>query len=255
MSKFQQLNIVSLLLLLTILTVGKQVVILLSILVLVYISILAFGSIFIQFNFYLKSLNKGQTNKKQIAITFDDGPDKETTPMILELLAKHNAKATFFCIGEKINNQESLLQEMDKAGHLIGNHSFSHSNYFSLSSAKKISIELNKTKELITKSIGKKPMLFRPPFGVTNPAIARAVKNNGLVSVGWSLRSFDTVNSKEKVISKLLRMLKGGDVILFHDNRKNAPEILDFFLLWLAENKFEVVGLKELFNIEAYEKI
>ena len=255
MSKFHLLNIVSFLLLLAILTAGRQVIVSIAILALVYIGFLVFGSIFIQFNFYFKSLNKGQTNQKQIAITFDDGPDSETTANILSILEKYKATAAFFCIGEKIEQQSQLLKKIDKSGHLIGNHSFSHSNFLPLSSSKKITEELNKTTELIERIIGKKPKLFRPPFGVTNPSIVKALKNTGLISVGWSLRSFDTVHNSEKVLKKLQRKLKAGDIVLFHDNRKNTPELLESFLLWLNENQFEVIGLDELLQIEAYEKL
>lgn len=255
MSKFHLLNIASFIILLVILLAGSQLLVSLIFLALVYISFLTLGSIFIQFNFYFKSLNKAQSTQKIIALTFDDGPDPEISPKILDLLEKYNAKATFFCIGKKVSDNINLLQQIDESGHLIGNHSFSHSNYFSLSSSKKIKVELDKTTDLITKCIGKKPMLFRPPFGVTNPPIAAAVKKTGLISVGWSLQSLDTVSSSEKVLLKLKRKLNSGDVVLFHDNRKNTPEILETFLPWLAENQFKVASLEELFNIEAYEKI
>ena len=255
MSKFHLLNIISVLLLLAILTAGGQVVVSILILAFVYLGILAFGSIFIQFNFYFKSLNSGQTNQKQIAITFDDGPDSETTPNILSILEKHNATATFFCIGEKIERQKELLKKIDKLGHGIGNHSFSHSNFFPLSSSKKITEELNKTTELIERIIGKKSKLFRPPFGVTNPSIAKALKNSGLISIGWNLRSFDTIHNSKKALRKIKRNLKAGDIVLFHDDRKNTPEILESFLPWLKENHFKVIGLDELLQIETYEKI
>jgi len=255
MSKFHLLNIISVLLLLAILTAGGQVVVSILILAVIYLVFLAIGSIFIQFNFYFKSLNSGQTNQKQIAITFDDGPDSETTQNILVILEKHKAVATFFCIGEKIEQQKELLKKIDSSGHGIGNHSFSHSNFFPLSSSKKIAAELKSTNELIEKIIGKKPKLFRPPFGVTNPTIAKALKSSGFIAVGWSLRSFDTIHDSKKVFKKLKRKLKAGDIVLFHDNRKNTPELLESFLPWLKENHFKVIGLDELLQIETYEKI
>jgi peptidoglycan/xylan/chitin deacetylase (PgdA/CDA1 family) len=254
MSKFQLLNIVSLLILLVILTARGQVVVSILLLALAYFIILAIGSFFIRFNFYLKSLNKGDTNQKKIALTFDDGPDPETTPKVLSVLEKHKVKATFFCIGKKINQNEDLLQKADKSGHLLGNHSFSHSASFGFSSPTTMEKELNKTTALIEQTVGKKPMLFRPPFGVTNPTLARVLHKTGLISVGWSLRSFDTIKHGDKVLRKLKRQLKAGDVVLLHDNRKDTPEILASFLPWLSEKHFEVVGLDELFNLKAYEK-
>jgi len=255
MSKFQLLNIIGVLTLLVILTVGGQVVISVIVLALVYLFLIAIGSIFIRLNFYVKSLNRGQTNQKIIALTFDDGPDLKTTPKILALLEKFKVKATFFCIGNNIEQAEKLLQKMDASGHLIGNHSYSHANFFSLYSANRMVEELDKTSILIEKVIDKSPALFRPPFGVSNPNIAKALKTTGLVSVGWSLRSMDTVNQSSKVVRKLKRKLKAGDVVLLHDNRKNTVKILEEFLPWLNKNHFEIVGLDELFKIEAYEKI
>jgi len=255
MSKFQLLNIVSVLTLLVILTVGGEVVVSMMLLAVVYLLFITIGSVFIRLNFYFKSLNRAQTNQKEIAITFDDGPDLETTPQVLALLEKYKAKVTFFCIGNQIEKEPELLRMIDKAGHLIGNHSFSHAHFFSLSSLKSMMEELEKTNRLIEQSIGKKPKLFRPPFGVTNPTIANALIKTGMISAGWSLRSLDTVKHSDHVIKKLKRKLKAGDVVLLHDNRKNAVKILESFLPWLEENHFEAVGLDELFKIEAYEKI
>ena len=254
MSKFHILNIVSIFMLLVIFSVGGPLLSI-FILALVYLAVLAIGAAFIQLNFYLNSLNKGQTSQKQIALTFDDGPDAEVTPKVMELLSKHQAKATFFCIGEKIEKQGELLKKLDKDGHLIANHSYSHSGLFSLFFTKRIVAELDLTSRLIEKNIGKKPKLFRPPFGVTNPTVATALAKTGLISIGWSLRSFDTTNNSVKVLRKLRRKLKPGDVVLFHDNLKNTPQILEAFLPWLLENHFEVVGLEELLKVKTYEKI
>lgn len=254
MSKFQLLNIASVFCLLVILTVDEPLVVSIVILALVYLGILTLGSFFIQLNFYMKSLNKGQTTQKQIALTFDDGPDQMTTPTILSLLEKHKVNATFFCIGSKIEQHKELLQQIDNSGHLIGNHSYSHSNLFAFLSLKKMDKDLAKTNALITQACGKKPRLFRPPFGVSNPTIARALKSNDLISVGWSLRSLDTIWPGDKVFRKLKRQLKAGDVVLFHDRLKSTPEILESFLPWLHTNGFEVIGIDEMFNIEVYEK-
>lgn len=254
MSKFHLLNIVSFFLLLTILAMGFQTTLLIAILLLLYLGILILGSTLIQFNFYFTSLNKGLTNKKQIALTFDDGPDEEFTAQVLNTLNNHNMKATFFCIGKKAELHSELLKRMDKDGHLIGNHSYTHANLFSLFTPAKMIKELKLTNNIINKQIGKTPKLFRPPFGVTNPTIGKAIRDTKLLAVGWNLRSFDTSRSPEKVLKKIKNKLKSGDVILFHDNRKNTPQILASLLPWLIESQFEVIGLDELFKIDVYEK-
>jgi len=254
MSKFHFLNIVSFFLLLAILAMGFQTTILITFLGILYLGILVLGSTLIQFNFYFSSLNKGNTKKKQIALTFDDGPDVQSTQQILDILAKYNLKATFFCIGKKAETQSELIRQMDDDGHLIGNHSYSHANLFSLFSPKKMIQELRLTNDIIAQQIRKKPRLFRPPYGVTNPSIGKAIKETKLLTVGWSLRSFDTNRSPEKVLKKIKNRLQPGEVILFHDDRSNTPQILASLLPWLAENQFEVIGLDELLMINAYEK-
>ena len=105
MSKFQPLNIISILALLVILTVGGQVVVSMIVLAVVYLFFITIGSIFIRLNFYTKSLNRAQTSQKQIAITFDDGPDLETTPQVLALLEKHKVKAAFFALEAKLSKK------------------------------------------------------------------------------------------------------------------------------------------------------
>lgn len=254
MSKFHFLNIVSFFLLLAILAMGFQVTILISLLGILYLGMLVLGSTLIQLNFYFTSFNKGNTEKKQIALTFDDGPDAQLTTQILDILTKHSIKATFFCIGKKAETQGELLKRIDNDGHLIGNHSYSHTKLFSLFTPKKISNELRLTNDIIAKHIEKKPKLFRPPFGVTNPSIGKAIRETKLLSVGWSLRSFDTSRNPEKVLKKIKNRLKPGDVILFHDDRSNTPKILASLLPWLLENQFEVIGLDKLLKIDAYEK-
>ncbi|MCF6170474.1 MAG: polysaccharide deacetylase family protein [Bacteroidales bacterium] len=253
MSKFHVLNIAGIFLLLVIFSAGLPYLWIL-LLALLYLGGLVVGVFYIQFDFFLKSLNKGQTGKKQIALTFDDGPEAETTPKVIGILAKHRFKATFFCVGKKAEKHPDLLKKMDEAGHLVANHSYSHSVLFGLFSSKRMLKELKLTTRLIEKNIGKKPKLFRPPFGVTNPTLAKVLRETRLISIGWSRRSLDTVSSTEKVIRKLEKKLGAGDVVLFHDKLSSTPQMLEVFLPWLHENHFEVVGLDELLKIEPYEK-
>ena len=103
-----------------------------------YLLLLIYGSIFINSNFYIKTICSKTNDNKEIAITFDDGPVKEITPLILDVLEEFDIKAAFFCIGNNIVNNKSILKQIDNKGHIIGNHSFSHSNYFDFFSSKKM---------------------------------------------------------------------------------------------------------------------
>lgn len=195
---------------------------------LAYLSILFTGSKNICSQFYTK-VKCTDENKSKIHLTFDDGPHPEITPQILNILKKHNQKAIFFCTGKNIEKYQEVSKQIINEGHTIGNHSFSHSIYFDFFSSKKIIDELEKTNQLIKNVTGEDCKIFRPPYGVTNPNISKAVKILNLQIIGWNIRSLDTVKSKKTVLKRLQKS-KNGDIILFHDTQKQSPEILDEFL-------------------------
>jgi len=217
-----------------------------------YILLLVSGSSSIRFNFYLKSLKRAHTNKKIISLTFDDGPDAVVTQQILQILKNYNIPAAFFCVGEKIEKNPDLLREVYGDGHIVGNHSYSHSKIFDLRSTKNMVKEIEITNKIIEQTIGKKPTLFRPPFGVTNPLLAKAIKRTGVISMGWSLRSWDTNGKIDSVVERLRRKVHPGDIILFHDNRTNTVEILNRLLPYLFDNGYQVIALDKLLKINPY---
>ncbi len=202
--------------------------------VFVYSVLLFFGSKNICSQFYVKAKCK-DSEKSKIHLTFDDGPHPEITPQILDILKKYNQKAMFFCIGKNIEQYPEISKQIHDEGHTIGNHSFSHSFYFDFFRTKKVIAELEKTNTLIKNITGKECKIFRPPYGVTNPNIAKAVKKLNLQLIGWKIRSLDTVKNKKTVL-KRLEKAKPGDIILFHDTKKHTPEILDEFLRSYIQN-------------------
>ena len=202
---------------------------------------------------YIKTLCKADTSEKKIAITFDDGPDTEITPKVMELLDQFNVKATFFCIGKHIEENKEILKSIDQKGHLIGTHSWSHERWFDLYPAEKMKLEIEKTNGLIFETIGKKTKLFRPPYGVTNPSLKKAIKDFNFNTIGWSIRSFDTVNDVKQTLKRIKKKLKPGAVILFHDNREQITEILKPFLKFVQSENYKIVPLDELLDIKAYE--
>ena len=217
-----------------------------------YLIIVFLGTANIGWNYYMKSYNKAKTPEKQIAITFDDGPDSKISPEVLIILNRFDVKATFFCIGKNIIGNEAIVKNLYNSGHIIGNHSYSHSYTFDLMSSKKMTEEIRNTNHLIKRIINKTPVLFRPPFGVINPLLRKAIINTGMISVGWSLRTFDTVKDEDYILSKIKSNLKSGDVILCHDNSEKTLRCLEKILLYLKENNFKVVNLDKLLNIQAY---
>jgi len=219
----------------------------------VYFTLLIVGSIKISWNFYLKSHGHGSRDFPEIALTFDDGPDEQFTPKILEILKKNNITATFFCIGQKIEKNPEILDQIIKDGHIVGNHSYSHSFYFDFFSPMRMAREIKRTDQLIKKLTGKKPVLFRAPYGVTNPFLCKSLKKTGHKSVSWSLRSFDTNRSKEKMLDHIKSKLNNGDVVLFHDTSNVTVETLDEFLSFVKQEGKEIVALNKLLKISAYE--
>lgn len=212
------------------------------------------GSFFIKYNYHLNAFNSNPNIvKNQIAITFDDGPNPQFTPQVLALLKKYNAKATFFCIGKHIEKYPELFKQIANDKHVIGNHSYSHSNNFGFFSSNKVIKEINTNNNLIVNLLNKECKLFRPPFGVTNPAIKNAIKKTGHHVMGWNVRSLDTkIKEPKDILKRITKNLKAGDVILLHDTNKRTVVVLEQLLLFLREQQFEAVTIDKLFNIEAY---
>ncbi|MEA5005751.1 MAG: polysaccharide deacetylase family protein [Rikenellaceae bacterium] len=191
----------------------------------------------IEWGIYLRSTCRLDTKAKVVAITFDDGPDDENLPELLDLLDKKSVKSTFFFIGKSIRENPDLLVRTNLAGHKIGIHTYTHAPMLPFYSVKRLAYEIFLTKHLIKSIININVSLFRPPFGVTNPNIAYVINRTHLNSIGWSIRSFDTVSkSDDKVVSRISRRLKPGSIILLHSNIKGAAR--------LAEKVIDEVRLK-----------
>ncbi len=180
----------------------------------------------------------GATN---IILTFDDGPDPKYTPQILDILKQAQVTAVFFCIGKNIVAYPDLVKRIAAEGHIVANHSYNHSTNIGSYSTSKVMTEIEQTEEVITGCIGSSLKLYRPPFGVTNPNIGRAVRALNMKVIGWNVRSFDTVSkSKEAVLNRVTSGLKNGDIVLFHDTKALAADILADFLLFAREKGFTI---------------
>lgn len=207
---------------------------------------LVFGAIYIQKNFYVDSVNNLQSsNQREICLTFDDGIHADLTPKVLDILKQKNVKAIFFLIGKNIKGNEAILKRMYDEGHQIGNHSYEHTFWFDMKSSNAMLEEIEKTTQLINSIIGKQIALFRPPYGVTNPNLARAIKKSGLQSIGWSLRSFDTTaKSTTQLLSKLKLETKAQDIVLLHDRCEITVNALTEYIDFCQERGFTFVTLK-----------
>ena len=181
----------------------------------------------------------------KILFTFDDGPDPETTPQILDILSRHGLKAYFFIVGEKAEKYPWLVRRIAEEGHVIGNHTYTHSVLFPLSGKPCIEDDIRACDSVTDAAlegragaVRSRERLFRPPFGVTNPDIAKVLKHTGHKVVGWDVRSFDTLYIKDtlsagraeaavkKCTERVVRKARPGSVILLHDRLHLAPELL-----------------------------
>ena len=212
----------------------------------VFLAVIVFfvyASFSISSGIYLKALCRKSTNEKQITLTFDDGPHPEHTPQVLDILKQYDVKAMFFVVGERIAGNEAVLKRMLAEGHQIGNHSFSHKNTFPLLGAKKMATDLFQGEQAIVRVTGYRPVWFRPPFGVTNPNVAKSAKIRGYKVAGWSIRSLDTVKSdKDKAVSRVIAHLHPGAIILLHDHLPDAPYILEQIIRQAKEKGYTFVS-------------
>ncbi|MGZ8251604.1 MAG: polysaccharide deacetylase family protein [Methylophilaceae bacterium] len=170
--------------------------------------------------------------RNEIALTIDDGPDPEVTPQVLDILDRFQAKATFFCIGNKAQHHAELCREIVQRGHAVENHSQRHWHNFSLLGLRAYTREIQAAQQTLTAITGVRPQFFRAPAGLRNPFLDPVLKRLGLRLVSWSVRGFDTqVKDADKVRNKLLAGLQPGAILLLHDGNAartsaNIPVIL-----------------------------
>jgi peptidoglycan/xylan/chitin deacetylase (PgdA/CDA1 family) len=198
---------------------------------------------------YIKTLNRNPKAGNVVALTFDDGPDPVQTLKILDILKEHDIQACFFSIGRKITGNEDIIRRMKAEGHLVGNHSFAHSNKFPLYSLKRMIADLKACGDELARITGCETSLFRPPYGVSNPTIARAVKKMKYTVIGWNIRTFDTCSgSIEKIVKRVDKKLSPGSVILLHDTMDFSDILLKSILAMLKQRCYKVISIDELFN-------
>lgn len=214
-----------------------------------WLSLLIIGSARICSQFYLPAFCKSRTAKKVVALTFDDGPDLRITPEIMNILDNWEVKATFFLIGKKVNSFPDLAAQIVAKGHTVGIHSYSHAFWFDLFGRKKMERDLQEAQDIIRAATGVSTDLFRPPYGVTNPVLAKVVKKLKWKVIGWSVRSLDTTCSdSSRIADRVIRGLHPGAVILMHDTKELTPGAVEMIIARAKEKGYQFVGLEEMLN-------
>ncbi|MEC0226644.1 polysaccharide deacetylase family protein [Paenibacillus alba] len=198
------------------------------------------------------SQTKGSAASKQVAITFDDGPDGKYTPQVLDILKQNGVKATFFVVGSQVSKFPSVLKRIHEEGHAIGNHSWDHADLSKLSSVR-IEQELNKTEDWIMKTIGISPSLVRAPYGAVSKPVKKAVEQSGRSLVSWDVDPRDWAGtSSTDIIQNIKTHTKDGGIILLHSfggkkgNLDNTIEALPGIIAYLKKENFDIVTVPEM---------
>lgn len=208
--------------------------------------LIVYGSFALRADFFLKSVSRFETTDKVVVISFDDGPT-EYTSEVLKLLDKYNAQASFFCIGQQIEKFPDILQQISEKEHSIGNHTYTHSTMLGFFSKNRVKEEIIKTDEIIFRYTGRVPSFFRPPFGVTNPSIAKALKETRHEVIGWNIRSFDTFFKRENdIFNRIIRQIKPGSIILLHDTSEKTVLVLERLLHYLTIKGYRSIGADQI---------
>ncbi|MFS9180703.1 polysaccharide deacetylase family protein [Streptococcus timonensis] len=188
---------------------------------------------------------QGEKHKKVVALTFDDGPDGNTTPQALDILAKYHIKATFFVQGKNIAGNESILKRMKSEGHEVGNHSWNHPvlTKLSLEDAKK---QITDTESAITSVLGTSSKLMRPPYGAISDDIRNGID---LSYILWNVDSLDWKSLNEtKILTEIQHQVSNGSIILMHDIHQPSINALPRVIEYLKEQGYSFVTVSELLN-------
>ncbi len=202
---------------------------------------------------YGRTLIRGG-NPRQLALTYDDGPNDPYTLRLLEVLAKHEVRATFFMIGRYVQQRPQLARAVAQAGHAIGNHTFTHPNLV-FCSEMQTRIQLGECNRAIEDAVGQAPKLFRPPFGGRRPSTLRVARELGLAPVMWDVTCFDwSAQSSLAIERKAVKGIHGGNIILLHDgshkqlglDRSHTVAATDALLARSKAEGYEFVTVSEM---------
>lgn len=199
--------------------------------------------------------NQGDPNEKKVALTFDDGPDADTTVQILDILKEHDVKATFFVIGKRAEADEAVLKRMADEGHVIGNHTWNHPDLMKLDEAR-ITEEILQVENFVEKVVGYRMKLFRSPYGSLSRENVKQVADLGYKIIAWNVDSLDWKSlSGEQVRTNILENVRNGSIILQHsaggpgEDLSGTVEALPTIITTLKKEGYRFVTVPELLDI------
>src|SRR5882672_8153853 len=195
-------------------------------------------------------LPEAAQRRREVALTFDDGPDPEVTPRVLDLLDRHDAQASFFCIGEHAAAHPRTVREIVARGHAVESHSHRHSLAFAWYGPRRLRREIASAQQAIGDAAGAAPVFFRAPYGTRNPMLDFALARVGLTYVSWMRRAYDAVDTNApRVLRRLLKRVTPGDVLLLHDGSTARGERRDATVLRVLPTlleRLDAAGMKSV---------
>ncbi len=194
-------------------------------------------------------------NRGEVALTFDDGPDAIGTPKVLDILDRHGATASFFCIGARAARDPGLVREIVARGHFVENHTFRHGNGFAFGFPRGLAAEIGEAQDVLTSLTGRAPVFFRAPMGIRGPWLQPVLCRFNLSLVSWTRRGFDGVRADPgAVLARLSRGLAAGDVLVLHDGGPSgghaAVQALPRLLETIADRGLRAVSLTQAFSLK-----
>jgi peptidoglycan/xylan/chitin deacetylase (PgdA/CDA1 family) len=203
--------------------------------------------------FFLEARRPG----RDVALTFDDGPDPVATRRILKVLDRAKIKATFFVVGKRAERWPKLIREIARRGHVVAGHGYTHVPLTPIATARAYKSHIQRTNEVLAKVLGKHPSFFRPPYGVVTDRQVRYFAKRGVLTVDWSVDTFDIndkYNAPHRMISRVLRHVHDGAIVLMHSlrHRPNTPKMLPRLIRALRKRGYRFRTVPELLGFEAY---
>ncbi len=194
-------------------------------------------------------------SKKEIALTFDDGPDLQFTPKVLDVLKEYNIKATFFLVGFKMQRHPEVVRRIYEEGHSVGNHTFSHPDFNLLTKEEVFEKQIERCEAVFNELLLIQPTMIRPPYGKIKDEQIKFLGEKGYRIIDWSIDTYDwdeKQNSKEEIMERISSYAHEGAIILMHsggDNKENTIRALPEIIKDLREKGYEIVTVPEMLKI------